>query len=57
MEVKASWKRLGILMIKSFFLIVLYLDGEDVTTIVSIVNDIVNDSIYTLGTLKVHHAR
>ena len=36
--------------IKVFF-IALYLDAKDVTTL-----DL-SDSIYTLGTLKVHHAR
>ena len=56
MEVKASWKRLNILDILigtkiNFFFIVLYLDAKDVTTL-----DL-SDSIYTLETLKVHHAR
>ena len=35
----------------NFFFIVLYLDAKDMTTLN------LSDSIYTLGTLKVHHAR
>ena len=53
MEANASCKRLGkpIIGTKSNSFIVLYLDAKDVTTL-----DL-SDSIYTLGTLKVHHAR
>ena len=53
MEAKASWKRLDIPMIgtKIRFFIVLFLDAEDATTLN------LSDSIYTLGTLKLHHAR